>query len=222
MRARLVSCLQKLYGPTPGVDMKNIFCALLLLLAICITSACVKQGGNKENGYVGETAPYDAPRPAFSTPVTLEELRAAYYRYSVVSIVRALLENNEENFDFIFDKVASGDEKWIMAFVQYVAPGTDASTATGVTVALAHALPNNPKAVLYLDDNTTGPSLHRICTLPFIEPEYAFIEDYGKRALAALRQVDDPYLLDSRDVCIRRLQESLDYCEKLYKEGKWN
>ena len=95
-----------------------------------------------------------------------------------------------------------------------------ASFSIEVLVTLAHALPKNPEAVLYRDYGT-GPSLYRICTLPFIEPEYGFIKHYGEEALAALPNVNDPHLADSRDVCIRRLQERLEYCEKLYKEGRW-
>lgn len=201
--------------------MKKLYWLFLLLVLIGMACACVKPNKTSENRPTGELPPYDAPMPKFSTPVTIEELRAAYYRYSVVAIVRALTENNWEGYDYIFEKVASGDRDWINAFITYVAPGTDAASAEGVTIALAYALPNNPNAVLYLDDYTTGPSLARICTLPFIEPEYEFIRDYGKRTLAALRRVDDPDLLETRDICIRRLQESLNYCEKIYKEGKW-
>ena len=148
-------------------------------------------------------------------------MRSAFFRYSVVAINRALSENDEANWDFVFEKVASGDKEWIYAFTTFIAPGADAGNATGVLVALAYALPNNPSAVLSLGNNTIGPSLARICDLPFIEPEYEFIADYGKRTLAALRQVDAPYLLEARDTCMRRLQKGLKYCEKIYNEGKW-
>ena len=204
--------------------MKKICFAISLLLLTSMPFIALAKNSTVETPYVGvgEYSPYDAPMPTFSTPVTIEELRDAYYRYSVVAIVNVLHENGELNANYIFDKVASGDEEWIHAFVTYVVPGTDAAAAEGVPVALAHALSNNPKAVLALDKNLITPSLYSICGLPFYEPEYEFIKAHGKKTLKALRQVDDPELLDARDVCIRRLQGSLGRCEKVYKEGKWN
>ena len=169
-----------------------------------------------------ENLPYDAPMPKFSTPVTIEELRSAFYRYSLVAIVKALQENNKANWNYILRNAAYGDREWIYALTTFVAPGADASSGTEILIALARALPRNPKAVLYKDISSRSPSLHKICTLPFIEPEYEFISSYGERTLDALRQVDDPYLLDTRDLCIRRLQESLAKAEKVYNEGKWN
>ena len=216
--------------------MKKICFAISLLLLTSIPFIGVAQNSTLETPHVGEYPPYNAPMPTFSTPVTIEELRDAYYSYSVVAIVNVLhenmllceddesvcRENDEANSNYIFNKVASGDEEWIHALVTYVSPGTDASASTEVMVTLARALSNNPKAILALDKKTIAPSLYNICGLPFIEPEYEFIKAHGKKTLKALRQVDDPELLDSRDACIRRLQEGLDYCDQLYKEGKWN
>lgn len=202
--------------------MKKTFCLLPFLVMLLAVVACSGPGRGSGQAPKNASSGYDdIPRPRFSTPVTHEELRAAYYRYSAIAVVNALAENDYANYDYIFDQVASGDGDWIRDFVSYVAPGADAATGEGVGIALAHALPNNPKAVLQLDEDSMGPSLRRICTLPFIEPEYEFIKDYGERTLAALQKVDDPYLLEARDLCIKRLKKSLANCEKIYKEGKW-
>ena len=202
--------------------MKKICFTIALLLLTSMPFIALANNSTLETDNASKNLASNVPMPKFSTPVTIEELRAAYLKYSAVAIVRALVKNDWENYDFIFDKVASGDEEWIYAFVTYVAPGTDAASAEAIPIALAYALPNNPKAVLALDNNVITPSLYKVCRLPFIEAECEFINDYSKRTLKALRQVDDPELLDARDVCIRRLQEGLDYCDKLYKEGKWN
>ena len=202
--------------------MKKICFTIALLLLTSMPFIALANNSTLETDNASKNLASNVPMPKFSTPVTIEELRAAYLKYSAVAIVRALVKNDWENYDFIFDKVASGDEEWIHAFVTYVVPGTDAAAAEGVPVALAHALSNNTKAVLALDKNLITPSLYSICGLPFYEPEYEFIKAHGKKTLKALRQVDDPELLDARDVCIRRLQGSLGRCEKVYKEGKWN
>lgn len=194
-----------------------VFC-----LGIALTG-CAGQTGSAANAAgTGESNPYAAPMPNFSTPVTHKEIRHAFYNYSVVSIVNALRPDHKSpNWDMILDKVQAGDKEWIQTLLSYISPGTDAAASTEVLVSLAYALPNNPQAVLSLA-YARGPSLYEVCSLPFIEPEYAFIEDYGKRTLAALATVEEPYYLEPRDMCVRLLQDSLKYCEKLHKEGKWN
>lgn len=176
------------------------------------------------NAVAGEaqasSSPYDAPLPGFSTPVTPEEVRMAYYRYSAVAIVRKLQENNAANWNMIMDKVARGDKEWILYSAIYLSPGTDAGTTTDYTVALAQALPNNPQAVLALEGGA-GRSLLAVCSLPFIEPEYDFIMAYGKKTLDALSAVNEDYLLESRNTCSRRLQESLKNAQKRKAQGNW-
>ncbi|WAW10149.1 hypothetical protein NB640_00290 [Oxalobacter vibrioformis] len=134
--------------------------------------------------------PYDAPLPDFSTPVTHEEVRMAYYRYSVVSIVKKLHENNAANWNMIMGKGVKGDKEWIQYAAIYIAPGTDAGATTDYMVSLAHALSNNPRAVLSLEGSADR-SLLAVCTLPFIEPEYDFIQAYGKKTQTALKEVKE-------------------------------
>ncbi len=195
----------------------HLIFGLATLLALLIIPAAHAAPDSVQDA----SSPYDAPLPDFSTPVTLEEVRLAYYRYSAVSIVKKLHENHAANWKMIMSRVEKGDPDWIAYSARYISPGTDAGATTGYTVALALALPNNPKAVLELETGGGGRSLLAVCTLPFIEPEYDFIRAYGKKTLDALREVKDDYLLESRDTCIRRLQNSLEMAEKRKAEGKW-
>lgn len=190
---------------------------LCLCIALCVALAC---GAGPAAAAANEPNPYDAPMPSFSTPVTYEEIRLAYYQYSAVSIVKALHLNNAANWNMILGKVQEGDEKWIQALLAYISPGTDAGASTEVLVSLALALPNNPKAILALAYRP-GPPLYQICRTPFIEPEYDFIADYGKRALAALERVDEKYYLEPRDICSTILQDSLDHLKGIYEKGGW-
>lgn len=188
-------------------------------LILCIAALACALNTSAENLQVSFN-PYDGPLPHFSTPVTHEEVRIAYYRYSVVSIVKKLHENKAANWNMIMGKVAQGDPEWIQYSAIYIAPGTDAGATTDYIVSLAHALPNNPQAVLGLEGGA-GRSLLQVCSLPFIEPAYDFITAYGKKTLSALKAVKEDHLQESRDTCMRRLQHSLEMAEQRHAEGKW-
>src|SRR5689334_574509 len=62
--------------------------------------------------------------------------------------VRALDRDGEHTrVGAVLDRIASGDRRWL-ALVPRLAPGTDAGTAEGLRIAVAQALPRNPRAVL--------------------------------------------------------------------------
>lgn len=188
-----------------GYAMRKIKYFVILIIILLMAQSCATQ---KERYAV-----FDSPTPNFSTPVSIEELRLAFYRYSVVAIVRALHENNEANWNMILNKAAAGEGDWIYALNTYVAPGTDAASSTAVIVTMAEALSNNPEAVLNLSF-TTGPSLYRVCSFPFIEPDYEFLKDHTNKTMNALQAVNKSYLLDLRDYCMLTLRDSWNYIEK--------
>ena len=64
-------------------------------------------------------------------------------------------------------------------------------------------------------------ALGEVCDLPFIEPEYSFIEEYGKKTLKALSKVDRPCLRDARNACMGRLRDGLAYARKEHAAGRW-
>lgn len=183
--------------------VKGVF--LCALIAVCV--GCAKESGVLAN--VDSVTLYTAPLPPFSTPVTRDELRSAYYRYSAPAIVAKLAEGNGENWTMIMDKIAEGDSDWITHAVIYIAPGTDAASHTSLLVALAFGLEKNPEAVLAQEVGGLGLSMLNICAMPFIEPTPEFVMRYGKETLAALGRVDKPYLLDSKDACMQRMQKVL-------------
>lgn len=144
-------------------------------------------------------------KPDFSTPVTLEELGAAYYLYSAPSIMEALMANNGANWQMMMNKIRTGDGDWIGQIANLVAPAAEGKATNDINTALAYALPKNPEAVLL-----TGwrYPLYNVCSLPFDEPD-AFVTDYVDKALAAMHTVDKPYLKEIREHCAARLKKSL-------------
>ncbi|CAK7043135.1 MAG: hypothetical protein DELT_02913 [Desulfovibrio sp.] len=189
---------------------------IFLLVTVCLVAGCSKQPPS----LLSDPNPYDAPLPPFSTPVTCEEVRLAYYRYPAPSIVKKLMENNETNWRMIMGKIVEGDAEWISCATRCIRPGTDAGATGELKDALAYALQHNPAAVLSQEQGF-GISMSEICSWPFIEPEYDFVLSYGEKALAALHAVDIPYLQESRDICIQRLQSGFDFLKKEYREGRW-
>lgn len=193
-------------------------------LAACMAALMVFCAFFPAGAIAANSSPYDTPLPVFSMPVTPDELHLAYYKYSPAAIVKALQKDDAANWNMIIAKIMEGDKIWISYSAKYVYPGTDAGTTTEFTVALAHALGNNPEAVIYLEGFSPNISLLNICSLPFIEPEYAFIQSYGKKTLAALEQLDvgGQSLQDSKATCMRRLRDSLERADQIYREGRWN
>ena len=196
--------------------MKNVWWPFIFFLALSLFAGCAKQTPSLLN----DPNPYDAPLPPFSTPVTREEVRLAFHKYSAKAIVKKLMENDFANWRMVMEKIAEGDADWILYATLYIKPGTDAGASEEFTDALAYALQHNPAAVLSLGEGYGAP-LSIICSWPFIEPEYDFVLSYGEKALAALRKVDSPYYQESRDMCIRRVQEGFDFLKKEYREGRW-
>ena len=204
------------------MKIKSLLLIIVSIIALCAILSCTHQGKDSSAASAPQASGQDSIlAPKFSTPVTVEEVRAAYYAYSLPSLVKALREGDAANWDMIMDNVSAGDADWIFATAVYILPGTDAGATTDVIVSLAYGLPNNPEAVLLLE-TSAHISMLPICNMPFIEPEYEFIMEYGKKTLAALRKVEKPYLIESRDTCMRRLQEGMSYAQKEHAAGRWN
>ncbi len=184
--------------------MKNSFKRRLLLFLLTIFTVCAVR---HSNAAASPGLPYeDIPKPDFSTPVTPEEVREAFYRYSAPAIVEKLMENKGANWDMIMSKVKSGDDEWIEHVTSFIAPGAEGKAVADITIAYAYALPKNPEAVLLVGRQYP---LYNICSLPFPEQD-AFIEDYAGRALSAIKKTDKPYLREVRNNCAIRLKKSLE------------
>ena len=96
------------------MKIKNLLLIFVSLTVLYSVISCTHQGETSFVASVPQTnVQPDALTPKFHTPVTQEEVRSAYYKYSAPSVVRALHENNAANGDMIMDKVSSGDAGWI-------------------------------------------------------------------------------------------------------------
>ncbi len=107
-------------------------------------------------------------------------------------------------------RIGSGDARWI-ALAPKLAPGTDAGASEGLGIALAFALPRNPRAVLAVLGSEDGPrslTVGRVCGAPFIEDTVKDVPAYRRRAVRAVRGVWPPSLARVRAACLRTLAAS--------------
>lgn len=143
--------------------------------------------------------------------LTPEFLRESCYNSGAVNTVRALTAEGSTMWAELMEHIASGDSNWII-HVPLFASGTDAGSATQLTIALAKALPKNPQAVLSLEYSFV--SLRNVCSLPFINPDEDFIRQYSQEVLRSMREVSDPYMQMDKDICLIRLRHAVDVTTK--------
>lgn len=143
----------------------------------------------------GDPARAPAPSPA----AIGRELRTLGPRRTV------LLLAEKRQWDATVDAMDGGDPAWI-ALAPALARGADGGAAEELGIALAFALPRNPRAVLAALDRRNGPVLgvERVCGRPFVEDTEP--ERYRATALAALARVRDPRLAATRRACLRALR----------------
>lgn len=107
-------------------------------------------------------------------------------------------------FGQVLDGIAEGQAAWIR-LAPDLANGTDAGTSAGLIVALAQALPKNPKAILKVLDGGPVISAHTVCGVPFIEPTSKEIANYLKQAIPAVYRVPKSTQLPLREECLDAL-----------------
>lgn len=110
-------------------------------------------------------------------------------------------------FEFVLNRIGSGDRTWI-GLVPKLARGADGANAEGLGIALAEALPKNPRTVLAALDLRGGPILgpERVCSAPFIEPKPGVLSGYKDRAIKAVTTVRQPALARAAGACLTRLR----------------
>ena len=137
-----------------------------------------------------------AASPSAPTPSTLWTRLSSETAKQVVDDL-----DRKDQFDTVLSRIGQGSVDWI-ALAPRLAPGTDAASAEGLGIALAHALPLNAAAVLRAGSTDDGPvSLKRICSVPFIETTKSYNDTYSRRVIVALAQVHDARLRAKRDQC---------------------
>ncbi len=144
-------------------------------------------------------------------PLKLEDIRRDIQKHGPKKVVDQLAKGDGKAWLEVEQHIANGDANWIELALE-LRPGTDAGTGEGLVIALATALPKNPEAVLDLEGGTM--SLKNVCSLPFIEPEEAFVKSYSAAALQALDSVKTPSLQVEAEVCRLRLTSVLELWEK--------
>ena len=140
-----------------------------------------------------------------ASPPNLGILRADLDRDGPEKTVE-LLERADQ-WEAVLDNIGHGDTAWV-SLAPRLAPGTDGASAEGLGIALAHALPVNPSAVL----SVTEPgdhgiiSIYRVCSTPFIETSKVSNAIYDRRAIQAVSRVSSSDLTTKRDACVARLK----------------
>jgi hypothetical protein len=115
----------------------------------------------------------------------------------------------ENNWSRLVEQMWNGHAAYI-ALAPKLAPGTDAGTAEDLGIALAHALPLVPSAVLSAIDPNNGPVLgvRRVCGVPFIEGTVKDIPGYIRAAQSSAGKVTSPQLQAVKAACLKQLNEA--------------
>ncbi|BCF88778.1 hypothetical protein [Paraburkholderia largidicola] len=144
-----------------------------------------------------------AASPVFAQPLTPAQVTRDIQAHGARATVQSL--NRAGRLDAVLNQIATGNTAWVR-LSRSLAKGTDAGDSTGLSVALARALPKNPKAVLgVLDDGpVTGATV--VCSVPFIEPTPREIKDYLERAIPAVKGTSVSERLPQRAPCLRALE----------------
>jgi hypothetical protein len=109
------------------------------------------------------------------------------------------------DYSRVLDHIDTGASAWV-ALAPKLAPGTDAGSAEGLAIALAYALPKNPRAVLsVLDPDSKVIAPANVCSAPFIEDAVNDIPGYVRRAKAAVSRVTALRLREIRTGCLAEL-----------------
>ncbi len=141
------------------------------------------------------------PRDRIPLKLTSKWVGEQISLHGVHSVVERLCDKNLWNE--VEDQIGRGRSDWI-ALVSKLRDGLDGETSEGVTVALALALPKNPRAVLAQID----PGVQdQVCKAPFYyEGTIKNLPRYLRRAIKAVASVKDPNLESRKSLCLEALR----------------
>ena len=142
---------------------------------------------------------------AAATIGTPAQVSAALDQQGAQAFFSSLSDDDAEK---LFDQISTGQAAWV-ALAPRLAAGADAGNAEGLGIALATALPKNPKAVLAVTDPVDADghpiAVSRVCGIPFIETVPA---GYKAKAVRAVRGVNAEQLKGIRARCLTELEKS--------------
>jgi hypothetical protein len=110
----------------------------------------------------------------------------------------------EPNYDSVLEHVAEGDNGWLHAAAE-IAPYTDAAFSQGLRVAIADALVANPAGVLKMIG--TEEHFDDACGYPFVHQTDTYMLRHKQEALAALKHVHQPTLVNRKEQCRKQLMD---------------
>lgn len=138
------------------------------------------------------------------TPGQIDQrIRAHGARQTVLSLEKRQL------FDAVLDRIGAGSAPWIQ-LAPALAKGTDAGDSEGLVVALATALPKNPRAVLAVLNDGPVTGVQAVCALPFIEPTHEEASAYLAQAIRAVTAVAPSSRVPKRTACLDALRQARD------------
>lgn len=145
--------------------------------------------------------------PVFAAALTPAQIERDIHAHGAKVVVQSL--DRHGKFDTVLDRIASGNAAWVR-LASGLAQGTDAGDSTGLTVALAKALPRNPAAVLAAlnDGPVIGPAA--VCSVPFIEPSPQEVREYLGQAIPAVTRVEPSDQVAHRSSCLEALHHAQD------------
>jgi len=149
------------------------------------------------------------------TVTTAEKMMEDCKREGPFVIVNALTKNGKKKWggkkwNETLEKIVSGDPKWIDASACLsigAAFNPDIETLHSLHIAWAKALSKSPWEILGLEGEY-GISTAAACSMPFEQPEPAFVEAYMKDTLQALKTVTGPVMEPDREDCERHLKDA--------------
>src|SRR5271155_932831 len=124
-----------------------------------------------------------AASPALAAPLSPDAIARDIATHGASAVVARLLANGD--YDRVMDRIDTGEARWV-ALAPKLAPGADAGAAEELPIALAFALPKNPRAVLAVLGGANGFPVEDVCSAPFIEGTIKDIPAYVKRAAKAV------------------------------------
>lgn len=153
---------------------------------------------------IGAAAQGASAAPPSGGPI-IKEITDGIAKSGAKATVKKLYDT--DRWGAVESHIAAGEPEWI-ALAAKLAPGSDASTAEGLGISLAYALPKKPSAVLQIVSLNANDVLgvDKVCGLPFIEPAADEIAAYKRQAPAAVRAVADPKLEKAKAACLAQLE----------------
>ena len=113
------------------------------------------------------------------------------HKMSESGFIDRTIENQDEWFSLLSDLGAGfieGDQRWLPIASEF-RKSTDAGASESLNISISKALPYQPEMVLQAVDY--GFDIHRLCIVPFIEPDEKMVEEFVISATAKLQKLVD-------------------------------